>query len=78
MSKVPPFHSVSSSAPWAYHDNTECTQGRGIKMSTLVLGTGNRPACLACLNLSIKTRCKMVFLDARSKKRALDITEYHC
>jgi hypothetical protein len=78
MSKVLPFHSSASHTTWAYHDNTECSEGRGIKMSTVVLGTGNRPSCLACLNLSIKTKCKMVFLDARSKKRTLDMAEYHC
>lgn len=51
MAKVAPFRSTHPSAT-VYHDNSSCTEGNNIEKKYLKQGTGGRPKCKRCRELS--------------------------
>ena len=52
MAKVAPFHSKRESDRKVYHDDNKCTEGNNIESYNRVSGTGNRPKCARCRELS--------------------------
>lgn len=51
MAKTYPFHSKKPETK-VYHDDTACTEGNNIESYNKVPGTGNRPRCKRCSELS--------------------------
>lgn len=54
--KIAPFHTVTPEEEDGhrdvYHDNSDCHYGRAIKPENRVPGTGGRPKCDRCKELS--------------------------
>ena len=49
MAKVAPFHSVRQ---YVYHDDKRCTEGNNIERENRRDGTGGKPKCQRCRELS--------------------------
>ncbi len=49
MAKVAAFHSVKQSV---HHNNSSCTEGNNIERENLRQGTGGKPLCTRCAQLS--------------------------
>jgi hypothetical protein len=49
MAKVPAYHSVKQEV---HHNNNKCTEGNNIEKENLRSGTGGKPLCKHCSNLS--------------------------
>jgi hypothetical protein len=47
-----PWHSRLLSDKPVYHDETDCTEGNNIEPENRVPGTGNRPKCSSCRDIS--------------------------
>jgi hypothetical protein len=52
MAIVAPFHSKRESDRKVYHNNDKCTEGNNIETYNKVPGTGGRPLCTRCAELS--------------------------
>jgi hypothetical protein len=52
MSKVAPFHSKLKQDRNVYHDESRCTEGNNIEPRNRVAGTGGRPKCSRCREIS--------------------------
>lgn len=52
MAKVNPFHSKKPHTPQVHHNNNQCTEGNNIEKENRVEGTGGRPLCKKCQELS--------------------------
>jgi hypothetical protein len=52
MAKVPPFHSKLEQDRNVYHDESTCTEGNNIEPRNRVSGTGGRPKCSRCREIS--------------------------
>ena len=52
MTKVAPFHTVKEDPPRVYHDDDRCTVGNNIESYNRRSGTGGRPKCQRCRELS--------------------------
>ena len=50
--KVSPFHSKRVWHRAVYHDESRCTEGNNIEPHNRVDGTGNRPKCDSCKEIS--------------------------
>jgi hypothetical protein len=50
--KALPWHSRLPLAPFVHHDETECEVGNNIEPENVVKGTGNRPKCKRCREIS--------------------------
>lgn len=51
--KKAPWHSTNPNlSVRVYHDETQCTEGNNIESRYLALGTGNRPKCKRCAEIS--------------------------
>jgi hypothetical protein len=50
--KAPPWHSKLPSDRRVYHDETRCTEGNNIERYNRVSGTGGRPKCSHCRQIS--------------------------
>jgi hypothetical protein len=50
--KVSPWHSKLSSDHPVHHDETQCEVGNNIEPENVVQGTGNRPKCSRCREIS--------------------------
>lgn len=51
--KKDPWHSIKQSV---HHNNTECNTGNNIEQENLRSGTGGKPLCKECADLSAKGR----------------------
>ena len=52
MAKVSPFHSKLKTVRRVYHDESRCTEGNNIEAKNKVSGTGGRPKCERCKEIS--------------------------
>jgi hypothetical protein len=52
MAKVAPFHSKRTQDRNVYHNNDKCMEGNNIETRNRVSGTGGRPLCNRCSQLS--------------------------
>jgi hypothetical protein len=50
--KAPPWHSKLETDRKVYHDETRCTEGNNIEARNRVAGTGGRPKCNRCVEIS--------------------------
>jgi hypothetical protein len=50
--KTYPWHSRRPSDKPVFHDETRCTEGNNIEQYNRVSGTGNRPKCSRCREIS--------------------------
>jgi hypothetical protein len=50
--KTSAWHSRLPSDKPVHHDETECTEGNNIEPENRVEGTGNRPKCDRCIEIS--------------------------
>jgi len=50
--KTAPWHSKLRSDRPVHHNNTKCTEGNNIENKNRVEGTGGRPLCERCKELS--------------------------
>ena len=50
--KTSPWHSKLSSDRAVHHDETRCTEGNNIEPNNRVSGTGGRPKCSRCRDIS--------------------------
>ena len=49
MAKTAPFHSIKQNV---HHNNTSCTEGNNIERENRREGTGGKPLCQRCQDLS--------------------------
>ena len=52
MAKTSPWHSKRETDRKVYHDETTCTEGNNIESYNRVPGTGGRPKCERCREIS--------------------------
>lgn len=50
--KIAPWHSIRSTDPPVYHDESKCTEGDNIQSQYRRPGTGGRRKCKRCSEIS--------------------------